>query len=269
MASAARHPSSAQSFALAPEWELVRRFGPSLAERVNGSATLAARQRFGRRLCHALGRVNLTSLGNVPTSGSVILAVNHRSLMDGPLLFGFVGRAVSCLVKAEAFTPLGGRAGRLLVEAAQIPVNRGLIDPAPIRLVLDILNAGGVVGIFPEGTRGDGRVRRARPGVGYFALRTGATVVPIAIHGSADLTHRRHIRRPSVTMTVGESMRLSRGPADRPTILNRGQWLAATEAVRTRLGELVAATDPLAASQPSGPEHHPAAGGGIHWPSPR
>jgi 1-acyl-sn-glycerol-3-phosphate acyltransferase len=225
---------------LAPDWmSIVERYGPTLSERVHGWAALRTQQARCRRFCAALGAVQICGLENVPSEGPVILAVNHRSFVDGPLLFGFVDRPVSSLVKVEAFRPLGGRAGRVLAAAGQIPLRRGGIDPAPVRLTLRILHAGGVVGIFPEGTRGSGQVRTARPGVGYLALRTGASVVPVAIAGSAEMVRRRSVR-PAALMAFGQPVRFPAPPAG--MILRRTAWLAVTETLRLRLADLVAET---------------------------
>ena len=218
-------------------FELVRRFGPTLDERRDSSARLRKRQRLGRRLTWLTGRLDVQGLANIPASGPVILAVNHRSFMDGPVLFGLVDRPVSFLVKAEAFVP-GAR--RILIDGAQIPVRRELLDPAPVRLALRVLDTGGVLGIFPEGTRGDGRVRQARPGVGYLAVRTGASVVPVAIHGSAELTRRRRWRRPAVTVTVAPALHFPRAASP----LNRRHWVMATDEIRAVLADLVARTAP-------------------------
>jgi 1-acyl-sn-glycerol-3-phosphate acyltransferase len=215
------------------------RLGPTPEERTYGSAGLRSGQRLCRLFCRLLGEVQLVGLEFIPVRGPVVLAVNHRSFVDGPLVFGFVQRVVSSLVKDEAFRAMGGRAGRMLVAAGQIPVRRGQLDPAPVRLALRILADGGVVGVFPEGTRGAGFVLAARPGVGYLALRTGATVVPLAISGSAELIHRRSLR-PQVLMRFGQPLTF---PAPEPgMILRRAQWLAATEVVRAKLADLVAQT---------------------------
>jgi 1-acyl-sn-glycerol-3-phosphate acyltransferase len=184
---------------------------------------------------NALGRVQVDGVEQIPATGPVILAMNHRSLIDGPLLFGFVDRPVACLVKSEAFGPV---IGTLLTDAGQIRVTRGTVDPRPVRLCLQILDAGGVIGIFPEGTRGDGRVRSAKPGVGYFALRTGAAVVPIACHGSAELI--RSVRRHPVRLSIGAPLRFPQVP--RGIALNRRLSAEATERVRGELAELVSRT---------------------------
>lgn len=224
-------------------WDYVQvaRRGPSLAERVDGSNRLAQWQRVARGISAVLAQVTVDGLDRLPATGPVILAVNHSSALDGALLFGAIKRPVSFLVKAEAFQPAGGLLGMLLVNGAQLPVRRNQIDPAPVRLALELLDRGAVLGVFPEGTRGDGQVRQAKPGVGYFALRTGAPVLPVAVHGSMAMAHRRTGRRPAVRLSFGELLTFE-GVASRP--LNRRSWLAATEQIRYRLAELVRVTEP-------------------------
>ena len=211
---------------------------PTIDERVAGSPELRRRQALARRIFHSLGRVQIQGLGVVPTSGPVLFAVNHRSMLDGPLIFGSVQRPVSCLVKTEAFTP---RLGPLLRSSGQIPVRRDVVDAGAVRLCLRILCAGGVVGIFPEGTRGHGRVETARPGVGYLALRTGATVIPVACAGTAEMAHRRTRRRPPAVLLFGAPIVIDHWPDDR--VLNRRVVAAATEGIRVALAALVAVAD--------------------------
>ncbi|MDQ2837778.1 MAG: 1-acyl-sn-glycerol-3-phosphate acyltransferase [Actinomycetota bacterium] len=226
-----------------PRWDFSQldRWGPTLAERATGSARLRGWQRVGRLFCTVLGQVQFEGLERIPDNGAAILVINHTSALDGALLFGFSERTVSFLVKAEAFEPAAGLAGRILIQGAQVPVRRGWIDPSPVRLSLDLLEQGALLGICPEGARGDGRVRQVRPGVGYFALKSGAPVVPIAIHGSAAMVHRSPWRRVPVRVVVGEPLSFERA---QPGPLNRRRWVAATEQIRARMAELVRATEP-------------------------
>jgi 1-acyl-sn-glycerol-3-phosphate acyltransferase len=213
-------------------------YAPTIADRVAGSAPLRRRQFAARVLARGLGRIDVNGLDRVPATGPLVLAVNHRDFLDGPLLFGFMHRPVCFLVKIEAFTP---RATPFLRGTGQIPVVRNSMDVAAVRHCLRILHGGGVLGLFPEGTRGDGLVRTAKPGVGYFALRTGARVVPVACHGTDSLKHRR-LRRPQVRITFGEALDLGFVPAGRR--VSRAAMLTATEQVRVTLAALVSATAP-------------------------
>ncbi|QBR91275.1 lysophospholipid acyltransferase family protein [Nocardioides euryhalodurans] len=119
----------------------------------------------------------------VPAAGPVILAANHIGVLDGPLLAAFSPRAVHALTKHEMFE---GRTGRFLRRSGQIPVDRFHTDPRAIRTCLRVLRDEGVVGVFPEGTRGDGELHRFHHGAAYLALVTGAPVVPVVILGSRE-----------------------------------------------------------------------------------
>jgi 1-acyl-sn-glycerol-3-phosphate acyltransferase len=212
-------------------------YTPTVADRVAGSVALGRRQALGRGIAALLGRLEVVGLDQVPDHGPVVLAVNHRSLLDGPLVFGFLARPASFLVKDEAFTRF---MGPVLLSAGQVPVVRTRVDAAPVRLALQVLRAGGVVGIFPEGSRGHGEVRVAKPGVGYLAMRAGAVVVPVACHGTDHMTHRHTLRRPAAQMIFGEPILVDRYPSNRP--LNRRLVAHTTEQIRVALADLVAGT---------------------------
>ncbi|PZS29967.1 MAG: 1-acyl-sn-glycerol-3-phosphate acyltransferase [Pseudonocardiales bacterium] len=220
---------------------------PTLPDRVDGSPQLHRRQSLVRHISNALGQVEIHGLASVPDRGPVLLAMNHRSLLDGPLLFGAVHRPVSCLVKVEAFTP---RMGPLLRSSGQIPVRRDVVDAAAVRLCLRILGAGGVVGIFPEGTRGHGLVETAKPGVGYLGLRTGAAIVPVACSGTSQMAHRRSWARPPAVLLFGEAIAVDRWPQRR--VLKRSVAAAATEQIRVALAALVTVADDLRAGRGRG-----------------
>jgi 1-acyl-sn-glycerol-3-phosphate acyltransferase len=189
---------------------------------------------IGRELGTALARLTVT--GAVP-AGAVLLAVNHTALVDGPLLYGLLPRPVAFLVKAEAFR---GPLGALLTHTGQIPVRRGTVERAPLLTALERLRAGGIVGVFPEGTRGDGAVARVRHGVAYLAVRSGAPVVPVAVHGTRERRGTKILvpRRPPVLVAFGPPLHLPTGPASRRTVA-----AAASEIHRT-LAAHVAATRP-------------------------
>ncbi|MDQ2795868.1 MAG: 1-acyl-sn-glycerol-3-phosphate acyltransferase, partial [Actinomycetota bacterium] len=128
----------------------------------------------------------------------------------------------------------------VLHSAGQIPITRAHVDVAAIRLCVDILRAGGVIGIFPEGSRGDGLVRTIKPGVGYVALRSGAAVVPVACHGTDAISHRHSVRRPAARIVFGAPITVDRHPDNRP--LNRRTVAAVAEQIRVALADLVAST---------------------------
>ncbi|NAZ74944.1 1-acyl-sn-glycerol-3-phosphate acyltransferase, partial [Kineococcus sp. T13] len=123
---------------------------------------------------------------NVPTSGPVLFAANHASILDGPLLYGMAPRPAHFLVKKEMFE--GSLPTRLLgwslLQAGQIPIDRDRGDRDALQSVLAVLAAGGAAGVFPEGTRGRGDAASVRSGIAWIALQSGAPVVPVACLGA-------------------------------------------------------------------------------------
>lgn len=143
-----------------------------------------------RPLLHALWRPRVTGLEHIPEHGPVILASNHLSHADFVLLGLVTPRHITFLVKAEAFA-VPGLAGRfltwLLRSMGQLSVDRGAGRGAQAALDAGraVLDAGGVFGIYPEGTRSpDGRLYKGRTGVAWLALASGAPVVPVAVSGT-------------------------------------------------------------------------------------
>ncbi|MFP5253110.1 MAG: lysophospholipid acyltransferase family protein [Actinomycetes bacterium] len=120
---------------------------------------------------------------HVPRTGPCIIASNHLGYLDGPLLAAFAPRVVHALTKKEMFE---GRTGWILRRLGQIPLSRYDADPAAVKDCLKVLREAGVVGIYPEGTRGDGEFRHVHTGVAYLALATGAPVVPLVMFGTRE-----------------------------------------------------------------------------------
>ncbi|MDF3146336.1 MULTISPECIES: lysophospholipid acyltransferase family protein [unclassified Streptomyces] len=119
----------------------------------------------------------------VPATGPVIFAVNHSHNVDGPMVMGVAPRPTHFLIKKEAFV---GPLDPFLTGIGQLKVDRHSADRTAITQALGVLSAGGVLGIFPEGTRGEGDFASLRAGLAYFAVRSGAPVVPIAVLGSSE-----------------------------------------------------------------------------------
>lgn len=116
----------------------------------------------------------------VPPTGPVIFACNHTGWFDGPLLTIFSPRPVHALTKKEMYD---GRLGPFLHAAGQIRLDRQHPDPAAVKSCLRVLQRGGAVGVFPEGTRGSGDFATVRHGAAYLALVSGAPVVPVVMFG--------------------------------------------------------------------------------------
>ena len=147
-----------------------------------GPRGAAVARGIGIGLMNGLWRPRVLGAWRVPAQGPVILAGNHSHNIDGPMLIGTSPRPVHFLVKKEAFV---GPLDPFLHAIGQLKVDRHSADRAAIARALGVLERGGVLGIFPEGTRGDGDFAELRAGLAYFAVRSGAQVVPVAVLGSA------------------------------------------------------------------------------------
>ncbi|MFE9137498.1 lysophospholipid acyltransferase family protein [Streptomyces sp. NPDC007355] len=143
----------------------------------------AVGRRIGIGLMYGFWKPRVLGAWRVPASGPVILAVNHAHNIDGPMLMGTAPRPVHFLIKKEAFV---GPLGPFLEGIGQVKVDRDSTDRHAIGNALGVLEQGGVLGIFPEGTRGDGDFASLRAGLAYFAVRSGAPIVPVAVLGSTE-----------------------------------------------------------------------------------
>jgi 1-acyl-sn-glycerol-3-phosphate acyltransferase len=127
--------------------------------------------------------IHLHGLEHVPQRGAALIASNHVGLLDGPLMAAFTPRPVHALTKKEMFD---GHTGTFLRAVGQIPLSRREVDVSAVKDCVRVLRDGGVVGIYPEGTRGDGELRVFHRGVAYLALVTGAPVVPLVMFGTRE-----------------------------------------------------------------------------------
>ncbi len=140
-------------------------------------------RRIGVGLMHGLWRPRVLGAWRVPATGPAILAVNHSHNIDGPMVMGVAPRPTHFLIKKEAFV---GPLGSFLTGIGQLEVDRHTTDRTAITRAIGVLDAGGVLGIFPEGTRGEGDFASLRAGLAYFAVRSGSPVVPVAVLGSSE-----------------------------------------------------------------------------------
>lgn len=144
-------------------------------------------RRIGVGLMYGLWKPRVLGSWKVPATGPVIFAVNHSHNIDGPMVIGVAPRASHFLVKKEAFV---GPLGPFMRAVGQVEVDRSTADRTAVTRALDILKGGGVLGIFPEGSRGEGDFAALRAGLAYFAVRGGAPIVPVAVLGSSEKSGR-------------------------------------------------------------------------------
>lgn len=145
-------------------------------------------------------RWNVFNAERVPLTGPVILASNHTSFLDPPLVGAALDRDISYLARESLFRfPV---MGALLRSVNSVPVDRDGGGAAGLRAIFDRLVAGSGIILFPEGTRSqDGKLQVARSGIGLVVIKSKAPVVPVRVFGTFE-AYGRHITvpRPSRVM---------------------------------------------------------------------
>jgi 1-acyl-sn-glycerol-3-phosphate acyltransferase len=156
-------------------------------------------------------RLSVVGAERMPRHGHLIVAANHLSLLDPPLIGSASPRELDYMAKVELFGIPG--LGGLIRRVNAHPVDRSGSDSGALRLALRLLGAGRAVLVFPEGTRGtEGRLGPARAGAGMLAALSQAPVVPVYVQGSGRALPRgAAVPRPTkVTVTFGAPIRFAR-----------------------------------------------------------
>jgi 1-acyl-sn-glycerol-3-phosphate acyltransferase len=126
----------------------------------------------------------------VPLIGPVILASNHASFLDPPIVGSGLHRPVNYLARESLFRYPG--IGWLLRKWNSVPVDRDGGGARGLKAILDRLLAGGAIILFPEGTRTkDGKLQPARSGIGLTVIKSNAVVIPVRTFGTYECHNRR------------------------------------------------------------------------------
>ncbi len=174
----------------------------------------------GRTIYRCMTRVDMGSLDGLPREGPLIIASNHLSNADPPLIASWLtpalGRAVHWMAKQEALDwPI---AGTFLRANGAFGIRRGAADTEAFRLAKRVLDDGRVLGTFPEGRRShSGGLERGKEGVALLAIRSGAPILPVAVWGTERLWPvGSTFPRPGgrVHLRVGEPFVLERRTVD-------------------------------------------------------
>lgn len=149
-------------------------------------------------------RLEVEGQENIPQGGPLLIAFNHLGHLDAPLLLALLpwpaeGIALSDLYRVPV-------TGQLLRLYGAIPVHRDQFDRQVIRRALQALDEGKALALAPEARQSlTGALERARPGVAYLALRSGAPILPVALTGTEKVyAEWRRLRRPRLTLTFGQ-----------------------------------------------------------------
>jgi 1-acyl-sn-glycerol-3-phosphate acyltransferase len=159
---------------------------------------------LARWLFTLLSRLEVSGLENIPQRGGVILAANHLSRLDSPLVFAMVERGDVTALVADKYRR--NWLLRPLIEVVHgIWIDRERADFQALRAAREYLQNGGGLGIAPEGTRSHtGALKEAKTGVAYLADKANVPVVPVAIWGTeAAIAELSRLRRPVIHLTFG------------------------------------------------------------------
>lgn len=156
-------------------------------------------------------RWRVYNAGRVPLSGPVILASNHASFIDPPLVGSGLRRDINYLARESLFRFPG--IGWLLRQWNSVPVDRDGGGAKGLKAILDRLLAGGAIILFPEGTRtADGKLQPARSGIGLIVIKSDAVVIPVRVFGTFE-AYGRHMKVPkprAVAVKYGQPMRFEK-----------------------------------------------------------
>ena len=170
----------------------------------------------------------------IPRKGALILASNHFSVGDPPILTGVIPRRIAWMAKQELFdVPVLGILYRVF---GCVPVRRFEADLKALRESQDVLRRGLVLGMFPEGTRSAGKgLKKGEPGTALIALRSGAPVLPVGIWGTENVKlPRDFFRRTRVHIRYGEPFTLPR-----PHRITKEDVEQGTETIMKRIADLL------------------------------
>ena len=170
-------------------------------------------------------RLRRIGMEHIPKQGPVLLAANHRSFVD-PFMIGLcLRRPIHFVAKAELFDKRWK--ARILLALGAFPICRGESDEQAMETARLILERGGAVGIFPEGTRvRPGPLGEPKRGVGRLALETGAPVVPVSILGTEDIRRGWRIHPRKVHIRCGRALTFPR-PLEQPITPNLAEEVTA------------------------------------------
>jgi 1-acyl-sn-glycerol-3-phosphate acyltransferase len=131
-------------------------------------------------------RMHVSGAEHVPVEGAAIVAPNHKSFFDSFFIAACTRRQLRFMAKTEL---IEARYGRLLVRLGAFPVRRGQSDSEALETARVVLRQGGLLALFPEGTRVRDPEELGSPkrGAGRIALEMGAPLVPCAITGTEKL----------------------------------------------------------------------------------
>ena len=168
-------------------------------------------------------RFKIIGIENIPTTGGVIIAANHISLWDPPVVGAGLRRPINFMAKEELFAI--GPLRWIITIMKAFPVKRGAADRGAIRNAINLLKSGEILGLFPEGTRSkNGELGKPEAGIGMIVLKAGVPIVPAAIIGTNQVG-KGGWGLPQFVIKYGKPIMINNEKADRENMENVGNLI--------------------------------------------
>lgn len=195
---------------------------------------------LGRLILPLLARIETRGLHLLPKQGPAILAGNHENIIEVVLMAVYSPALVEFIGTGDV--PIDARFAWIAKLYQFIPIKRGNVDRTAIYTALDVLKAGGVIGIFPQGGIWGADVKSGRSGVGLLSHFSGAPVYPIGFSGlRGALGKIMRFQRPRLTMQVGNPLKIS--PNRNPNTPDKEELERFSSLVMERITELLPAEE--------------------------
>jgi 1-acyl-sn-glycerol-3-phosphate acyltransferase len=160
-------------------------------------------------LVRVLCRLEVEGASNVPPQGPFIFATNHLNIFDPTMVLASLPYCEITVLAAEKWEkrwPISW----LLISMGTIFVRRGEVDRKALSQCMAVLQAGGILGLAPEGTRSrTGMMQRGKPGIAYMAIKADVPIVPIGVSGQEKIiANWIRLRRPHIQVCIGQPFKL-------------------------------------------------------------
>lgn len=202
--------------------------------------------RFGYKCCALIVRsivkllfgLEVQGVEKIPLRGRVIIAANHQSYLDPPLLGSVLRREIRYLAKEELFKIAVLK--WIIIYLGAIPIKRSKLDLEALRRSAEILENGEALLVFPEGHRSrDGKLRQGLGGVGYLASQTNTDVYPVYMRNIRG-SFRRIFKRQKIQVFIGDPVRSEDLP-NKDRLSRRQVYMAFSDEIMKRIAALEAA----------------------------
>lgn len=188
-----------------------------------------------RALFPLLSESSITGLENFPREGPLIVVGNHTGAMEVVMMSSYAPKAIEFMGAVEM--PWNGWMGSIVEMYGMIPVYRGYLGRETLRLGLDVLRQGGMLGVFPEGGFWEPGHQKVQTGAAWLSYKANVPVLPVGFGDTrGKLAEVFQLKRPSLEMHVGEV--LSPVQLD-PTLSKKEALQKAADEIMEEVWELV------------------------------